>query len=191
MSTREVEEAMSDFTTRQLNDTRYATKLAAEYLALLYGGRVDDSGRQRIRATAGQVTSFLRNEWKLNAILQDDHSANEGTTPKSREDHRHHAVDAVVTALTDDGTIQALSRAAARATSEGRRRFGAMEGPWPDFVDSVRSVVDQITVSHRTQKEDSAEHCMKKPFTVSLMRAEISGASANVWKTSRRMKSRE
>ncbi len=155
LTTREVEEAMNDFTSRQLNDTRYATKLAADYLALMYGGRVDNSGHRRIRATAGQVTSFLRNEWKLNAILNDGPSTKGGTTPKSRDDHRHHAVDAVVTALTDDGTIQALSRAAERASLEGRRRFGAMEGPWPDFVDSVRSAVEQIIVSHRSQKKIS------------------------------------
>ena len=155
MTTKEVEEAMSDFTTRQLNDTRYATKLAADYLSLLYGGRVDASGYQRIRATAGQVTSFLRSEWKLNSILQDGHSTNGGASPKSRNDHRHHAVDAVVAALTDDGTIQALSRAAARASSEGRRRFSPMEGPWPDFVDSVRSEVERIIVSHRAQKKVS------------------------------------
>ena len=115
MTTPEVEEAMNDFTTRQLNDTRYATKVAADYLALLYGGCVDAGRRRRIRATAGQVKAFLRNEWKLNTILQDGPSSNGGAAPKSRDDHRHHAMDAVVTALTDNGTIQALSRAAERA----------------------------------------------------------------------------
>jgi CRISPR-associated endonuclease Csn1 len=155
MTTAEVEEAMNDFTSRQLNDTRYATKLAGDYLALLYGGRVDAEGRRRIRATAGQVTAFLRNEWKLNVILRDGPTANGGAVPKSREDHRHHAIDAVVTALTDDGTIQALSRAAERAPAERRRRFGVLEGPWPNFVDSVRARIETMVVSHRPQKKVS------------------------------------
>jgi CRISPR-associated endonuclease Csn1 len=155
MTTSEVEEAMKDFTSRQLNDTRYATRLAGDYLALLYGGRVDANGTRRIRATAGQVTAFLRNEWKLNTILQDGPTTNGGAAPKSRDDHRHHSVDAVVTALTDDGTIQALSRAAERAPLERRRRFAVLEGPWPNFVDTVRSQIESVVVSHRPQKKVS------------------------------------
>ena len=155
MTAAEVDKAMSDFTSRQLNDTRYATKLAGDYLSLLYGGRVDAQGKLRIRATAGQVTAILRNEWKLNTILQDGLTTNGGSTPKSRDDHRHHAVDAVVTALTDDGTIHALSRAAERAPLEHRRRFAKLEGPWPSFVDSVRKQIEAIVVSHRPQKKVS------------------------------------
>ncbi|MGH9679833.1 MAG: type II CRISPR RNA-guided endonuclease Cas9, partial [Candidatus Acidiferrales bacterium] len=144
LTTSQVEEAMNDFTSRQLNDTRYATKLAASYLGLLYGGIDDAAGKRRIQATAGQITAFLRSEWKLNVILQDGASKNGGAALKSRDDHRHHAVDAVVAALTDNGTIQALSRAAERAPQERRRRFGAMEGPWPGFVDSVRAQIEKI-----------------------------------------------
>jgi CRISPR-associated endonuclease Csn1 len=155
MTTAEVEEMMKDFTSRQLNDTRYATRLAGDYLALLYGGRVDANGTRRIRATAGQVTAFLRNEWKLNAILQDGPTGNGGAVPKSRDDHRHHAVDAVVTALTDDGTIQALSRAAERAPLERRRRFAVLEGPWPNFAETVRDQIETVVVSHRAQKKVS------------------------------------
>ncbi len=155
MTTAEVDEAMNNFTSRQLNDTRYATKLAGDYLSLLYGGRVDADGKLRIRATAGQVTAILRNEWKLNTILQDGPTANGGATPKSRDDHRHHAVDAVVTALTDDGTIQSLSRAAERAPLEHRRRFAKLNGPWDDFVPTVREQIEKIVVSHRPQKKVS------------------------------------
>ena len=155
MTTAEVGEAMNDFTSRQLNDTRYAARLAGEYLALLYDGVVDAGGTRRIRATAGQVTSFLRSEWKLNTILQDGPTAQGGFTPKSRDDHRHHAIDAVVTSLTDDGTIQALSRAAERAPLERRRRFALLEGPWPNFVDTVRNHIESIVVSHRPQKKVS------------------------------------
>ncbi len=82
---------IEEWATQQLNDTRYASKLAVQYLGLLYGGREDESGKQRIFATRGGATGFLRSVWHINSIL------NDGPT-KTRDDHRHHAVDAIAIA---------------------------------------------------------------------------------------------
>jgi CRISPR-associated endonuclease Csn1 len=142
-------ELTSDFAERQLNDTRYATRLAADYVALLYGGRTDAEKKLRVRTTVGHITGFLRWEWKLNSILNDGDSSDGGEKPKSRADHRHHAVDAIVTALTNAGSVAMLSRAAERAPSERRRLFGSVEAPWPDFTDSIRKEIKSIVVSHR------------------------------------------
>lgn len=150
-----VTEFIADFKARQLNDTRYATRLAADYLALLYGGRADAEHKQRVRTTLGQVTAILRNEWKLNGILQDGPTKKGGEATKSRDDHRHHAVDAIVIALTDDGTIQQLSRAAEQAVQFRRRRFAPIEAPWPDFVDSIRREIGRVIVSHRVSRKVS------------------------------------
>lgn len=155
MTPEEFAKHLQDFSARQLNDTRYASRLAADYLALLYGGRVDTSGKLRIRSSAGQVTFFLRDEWKLNSILRDGPTSDGGSRPKSRDDHRHHAVDAVVIALTDDGTIARLQRAAELAPAERRRRFASLQAPWPDFVDSIRAVIGRIVVSHRVSRKVS------------------------------------
>jgi CRISPR-associated endonuclease Csn1 len=152
MTSEDVSDHLRNFTSRQLNDTRYSTRLAADYLALLYGGRSDAEGKLRIRATAGQVTSMLRDEWKLNVILNDGQTSGGGSVRKSRDDHRHHAVDAIVTALTDDRTIAMLSRAAELAPSAGRRRFAPVQAPWNNFVDSVREEVEKMVVSHRVSK---------------------------------------
>jgi CRISPR-associated endonuclease Csn1 len=152
MTEEEIGEFVSDFAERQLNDTRYAARVAADYLGLLYGGRVDAEKKLRVRCTAGRLTSILRDEWKLNAVLNDGPTSAGGEKPKSRDDHRHHAVDAIVTALTDDGTIAMLNRAAERAPLEGRRRFACIEAPWPEFVDSVREEIGRIIVSHRVSK---------------------------------------
>jgi CRISPR-associated endonuclease Csn1 len=153
LSAAELEEELRDFSSHLLNDTRYATRLAAEYLGLLYGGVVDEGGRRRIRATSGRVTAILRGEWQLNSILGDGPTEGGGEKPKYRGDHRHHAIDALVTALTDDGTIQMLSRAAERAPLERRRRFAAIESPWNDFGDSVREAIEKMVVSHRVSKK--------------------------------------
>jgi len=155
MTPDEVEARLTDFTARQLGDTAYASRLAAQYLGLLYGGTVDAKGTRRVQATSGQVTAFLRNEWKLNGILQDGPTSKGGSRVKSRDDHRHHAVDAVAIGLTSAGTIKMLSDAAQRAHQERRRRFGSVQSPWVNFVDTVREEVESIVVSHRVSRRVS------------------------------------
>jgi len=140
-------EVPDDFVSRQLNDTRFATSFAADYLACLYGGRWDESGRLRIQASTGGITAHLRNEWRLNSIL--------GGGEKTRDDHRHHAVDAVAIALTSPGSQTMLQAAASRAASRfDRRPFAEVEEPWGDFLPQVREVILAIdgvrrAVSHR------------------------------------------
>lgn len=155
MTPAEVENLLGDFSSRQLNDTAYSARLAQKFLGQLYGGVIDADGNRRVQATSGQVTAYLRNEWKLNGILNDGASSNGGMVKKTRDDHRHHAVDAVAIALTDAASVKALSDAAQRAPAERRKRFGSVPSPWPNFVDSVRVQVQKIVVSHRMSKKIS------------------------------------
>jgi CRISPR-associated endonuclease Csn1 len=155
MNDDELELFLEDFRNRQLNDTAYATSIAAKYLGLLYGGVIDPDGRRRVQSTSGQATSYFRSLWKLNSILNDGPTTNGGAVLKSREDHRHHAVDAVVIGLTDAAVIKRLCDAAQRAPLEHRRRFASLEAPWPNFVDSVRTEIGKIIVSHRVSKKVS------------------------------------
>lgn len=124
----------TDFTHRQLNETRETSRLAGDYLALLFGGRVDKSHAQRIFVSTGRITGYLRNEWGLNAILGDGGA-------KSREDHRHHAVDAIATALSTPALVKRLADAAARTLPGGSPLFAQVTLPWPKFIDDVRRVV--------------------------------------------------
>lgn len=155
MKDEELEKFLEDFRTRQLNDTAYATVLAARYLGALYGGMDDAHGEKRIQATSGQATHYFRSLWNLNSILSDGLSIEGGNNRKSREDHRHHAIDAVVIGLTDAGMIKRLADAAERAPLEHHRRFASLEAPWHNFVDSVRTQVDGIVVSHRVSRRVS------------------------------------
>lgn len=140
----EIEGMLSDFTSRQLEDTRYASRLAAKYVACLFGGLWDDTGR-RVHVSHGQATAYLRRLWALDGLLSD-----EGR--KTREDHRHHAVDAVVIALTGPRHIQVLTEAAVRASREGRRRFASIEAPWPGFVEEMRRRLRSVVVSYRVDR---------------------------------------
>ncbi len=141
-------EDWDDFVSRQLNDTRYASRVAMDYLGLLYGGVIDNNGTRRIQAGRGNVTAFLRNEWRLNSILGDGGK-------KSRDDHRHHAIDAIAIALTDSQTFKTLSEAAKRAKSDRRRLFGKINEPWEGFLNHVKESIEKVVVSHRVSHKIS------------------------------------
>ena len=139
-----------EFTNRQLTDTAYMSRLAADYLALLYGlhgGRTDAEGKLRVQVSPGRVTSYLRQRWNLNSIL--------GLSgEKERGDHRHHAIDALVVALTGPGEVHQLSRAAEEAEQLGQRGlFVPMDEPWEDFLSDVFSAVEGINVSSRVSRK--------------------------------------
>ncbi|PIV40092.1 MAG: type II CRISPR RNA-guided endonuclease Cas9 [Nitrospirae bacterium CG02_land_8_20_14_3_00_44_33] len=154
MTEKEVEEFLSDFSSRQLNDTRYATKRAKEYLGLLYGGLKEDAaqGTEKVQAVGGQITAYLRNVWGLNSILKDGPG-------KSRDDHRHHVVDAIVIALTEQRWVNELSNAAKNAPKAGKRRFAAVMPPWNGFWDDVKNSVSSVIPSHQiTKKVKGALH---------------------------------
>jgi CRISPR-associated endonuclease Csn1 len=146
MTAEEWEQESGGFVTRQLNDTRYASKLARAYLGLLYGGFWDAEGRQRVFAVTGQVTSIIRDMWDMNAILGDGGI-------KERIDHRHHAVDSVAIALTTPTLVQQLANHAVPwyERRRHRSRFRQLSAPWDSFHDELQKAVEKIIVSHRVQ----------------------------------------
>lgn len=146
MQPEQVQERFASFSNRHLQDSRYAARLASEYLGLLYGGKIDADGTLRVQVTAGQVTAFLRDEWHLNGILGDGPG-------KSRDDHRHHALDAIVVALAGPGVVQTLRDAAARAVASGRRRFAPIPEPWSEFKAEAYKTVHDLVVSHRVDRK--------------------------------------
>jgi CRISPR-associated endonuclease Csn1 len=132
-----------DFTARALNDTRYISRIACEYLSLIC---------PRTRSIPGQLTAKLRREFGLNSILSD-------TGKKNRNDHRHHAVDACVIAVTDQGTLQKVATASAKAGQEGANRLIArMPLPWESYANDVGRAVLAVRVSHKP--DHSYEGCM-------------------------------
>ncbi|AKJ65240.1 type II CRISPR RNA-guided endonuclease Cas9 [Kiritimatiella glycovorans] len=137
---------IEEFSTSQLNDTRYASRLAGEYLGKLYGSE----WRKHIQIAKGGTTKYLRDAWDLNRILSDG-----GT--KSRDDHRHHAVDAVVVALTTPQTVKALSDANQRAPEHRRYAFSDMPLPWETFRQDVEQAINSITVSHKVCRKANGQ----------------------------------
>lgn len=125
----------NDFLARALNDTRYLSRVAREYLSLICP--------QATRVIPGQMTAMLRAKFGLNDILGLDGE-------KNRNDHRHHAVDACVIAVTDQGMLQRFAQASASARERQLNRLvDNMPLPWPSYRDHVARAVNNIWVSHK------------------------------------------
>jgi CRISPR-associated endonuclease Csn1 len=130
LKTKEV--VLDKFLARQLTDTAYITTQVLDLLKHLQG--VD------VVPVKGQLTAELRHMWGLNTVLRDDE-----LNLKNREDHRHHAVDALVIALTNRSRLQKL--AAIRGTDE------QLPIPFTNFRDAVEEVVAGIKVSHKAVRD--------------------------------------
>lgn len=151
------QDELEDFTSRQMNDTRYASVLAGRMLESLYGGRdvqTATGNRQVIFASSGAVTATLRRAWGLEAILREATPSGNGLSKgKARTDHRHHAIDAITIALTRQAEIQSMSRSASLDPrfALDARAFRRIESPWPSFVESIRPHIEKMIVSHRPE----------------------------------------
>jgi CRISPR-associated endonuclease Csn1 len=137
--------ATDEFLNRKLNDTRMASRLAIKYLSCLYGGDVDAGGSRRIFAVAGGVTWYTRALFGMNSILGDGDR-------KTRDDHRHHAVDAVAIALSGPGVVKRVADLARRMESQqlfARFSVPEPESPWDGFLADLRDTVAGIVPSRR------------------------------------------
>ncbi len=112
----------SDFLNRDLNETQYITRKVMEVLR---------SGFRNVWASSGSVTDFFRHVWGYDNILHDlnlpkyrdagltedvqyeshgqTHTAHRIKDWTKRNDHRHHAVDALVVALTRQAHVKRLN----------------------------------------------------------------------------------
>ena len=131
------------FANSQLTDTGYATRQVTKWLRdVFFEGEKD--GVRRVFTTKGSYTAILRRDWGLFQRLRNRKSGEDLTTAdqdeqrkadeKDRSDHRHHAIDAVVIAMTGPERIQDLARHAEevekqRAELEANARVPA-DG-WP------------------------------------------------------------
>jgi CRISPR-associated endonuclease Csn1 len=137
----------SGFQARHLVDTQYLARLSREYLGTLYPDKGEGSGH--IWVSPGRLTEMVRRKLGLNDLLPDHNFGGGADQAKNRLDHRHHAIDAVVVAIVDRGMLNAIARASGQEGAEGRERI-IIDPPWTGFRDHLRTAVNAITVSHRT-----------------------------------------
>ncbi len=117
---------------RFLNDTRYTSKIAKKYLETIC---------LRVDTSAGKLTAKIREQWGLNEIL--------GHNKKNRDDHRQHAVDALVLTQITPSLVQQTARANA---SEALDRFtipSPEEIGWPTLWEDTRKAIHAAIIHHR------------------------------------------
>lgn len=155
---------LAEFSSRQLNDTRYTSVKAGEMLSLLFGGRdvtSDGETRRAVHASTGAVTATLRRNWGFERILQGLVAPEAGESRgKPRTDHRHHAIDAITVALTRQSVIQAFARESQLAPWQpGTRAWKNVPKPWtsPEFEYQIQTQLAEMVVSHRPEHKISGE----------------------------------
>ena len=121
---------------RQLNDTAYISRVARRYLnAVCY--------KDDVRVVPGRLTALLRQALGLNRLIGE-------TAEKERNDHRHHAIDAVVVGLTERRLLQSASSHSKYARMQGfTKLLDEMPKPWSNFNEDVKASIGRIAVSYK------------------------------------------
>ena len=155
----------SDFLARHLNDTRYIGRLTKDYLEAI-------CPYNKIDVVTGRLTALLRGHWGLNSILgyisKPTEEISDGATKdgddnkvkKNRDDHRHHAIDAIVIGMTTKSMLQIVATAANQSEElylpylfKKKDNGKSAIDPWVGFRADVKNVIDSIIVSHRKRNK--------------------------------------
>lgn len=155
LDAREHFDRIGGFQARQLNETGWLARVALHYLSAVTDSR-------KIHVLPGKLTEMIRRKWNLNELLA-DHNYNDNG--KNRKDHRHHAVDALVAALTDRKLLLRMSS----AYDEDRQKI-EIPVPWTTLRDDLDSRLKGMIVSHKPDHglqaqlhEDTAYGTIKEP----------------------------
>ena len=129
-----------DFISTQLNDTRYISRVALDYLKQLGAD---------ITTCKGITTSHVRHWWGLNDILGE-------TDKKERTDHRHHAIDAAVIATIDRGfynKIVSTAKSLERGNSALKMNDLKVDPPWDEFRSDLNKKLETVIVAHSPSRK--------------------------------------
>jgi CRISPR-associated endonuclease Csn1 len=125
---KEEELGKRDFISSQLNDTRYISRLAQNYMRELGCD---------VNVTKGFVVSKIRHQWGFNNLIGE-------TDKKERTDHRHHTIDAVVIASTSRSLYQ-------QAVNQIERNKLKIPQPYDNILQELSEKLEHMIVSHTPQ----------------------------------------
>ena len=139
-----------NFLERQLNDTRYISKYAKQYLECIC---------PEVWTVRGQTTSLIR------SLAQFEE--------KNREDHRNHAKDALAIGLMDRSLVKKVSDIAKNIEGQDKSRLDNIKGvlsknnkilPWSNFKKEAKSSIKEIIVSHRQKAKKEGQLHEEKAY---------------------------
>lgn len=153
-----------DIIARHLNDTRYMSRIAKQYLSAVFD---NERGKSKVYAIPGQMTALLRDKWGLNDLLGEEDGQ------KDRTDHRHHAIDAFVVGCTDRESLKRLADCARDVETspelwEKRRKLVVdLPGPFEGFRPQITDQIARVMISYKPDHGGAyrAIHA-ERPYTI-------------------------
>ncbi|GAA3509319.1 type II CRISPR RNA-guided endonuclease Cas9 [Aquimarina addita] len=165
-----------DFLNRDLGNSAYIAKKAQELLLQV---------TRNVSATSGKITAKLRSDWELVNVLQElnwvkyeglgltyyDHNKEGKALPRikdwtKRNDHRHHAMDAIAVAFTRPAFVNYLNNKQAKSDKSGeiygiekKYTYRDKEGgrkflkPFKNIREASKMHLESILISYKTKNK--------------------------------------
>ena len=139
-------EKQDGFIERNLNDTRYASRAAKEYLEhyLQFPESEAPNGivrKKRVCAVAGGSTTTMRHIWGFDGKDRD-------------KDDLHHAVDAAIIAACREETVKAVARYSEKRRykpEEERRKLLIGSEPWVNFAKQIQACNAKVIPTRKVE----------------------------------------
>ena len=146
-----VTEAPNGFARRQGAGIGLVGKYAGLYLKTLFHKK-EDRNKTNVRTIKGTTTAEFRKMWGL----QDEFEK------KSRDNHIHHCIDAIVIACIDTSDYSDVARYYHQLEEYERNKNNrpSFTKPWPTFTEDIMALKNEILVVHDTP-DNMPKHARK------------------------------
>ncbi|MCK9472755.1 type II CRISPR RNA-guided endonuclease Cas9 [Sulfurimonas sp.] len=140
------ENSENAFKERNKNDTSYISKFVKNYIEAHIEFK-ESKAKQHVFTRNGMLTSQLRYKW--------------GVGDKNRDNHFHHAEDAIILAFSTQSQVQKLSTISGKREGfsfknrEEKAKNLKFEPPMDEFGNKVKESVENIFVSHMPRRKIS------------------------------------
>ncbi|MBL0703244.1 MAG: type II CRISPR RNA-guided endonuclease Cas9 [Sulfurospirillum sp.] len=141
------ENSEKEFKTRNINDTAYMARFIKNFIE--ENLELTSKSKKKVVTINGMLTSMLRHNWAVGK--------------KSRDNHLHHAVDAIVVAFATQSEVQKLSSMSAKInefaqkSKEEKTKKLKFKPPMENFRDEVQESIDNIFVSFAPRRGVTGE----------------------------------
>jgi len=136
------ENSANEFRERNINDTAYMAVYIKDFIE--NNLELKHKGKKQVIPINGTLTNMLRHNW--------------GIGNKSRDNHLHHAIDAIIIAFATDSEVKRLSTLSAKINefqfTKSEEKTGKLKfvAPMDNFRDNVQKSIDDIFVSFAPRK---------------------------------------
>jgi CRISPR-associated endonuclease Csn1 len=164
-------ENSDDFIERNLRDTSYAVRYTADYIKAFLRLNENTKIKNKVQTRNGSLTAFLRHNWGFDKV-------------RSAGD-KHHALDALVCAVSTQGMVQYLSNFTKLKEEKGKEWLknlainSNIPTPWGDkegFRNEAKFHLDKIFVSRAPRRKASGEIHQETIRTIKKLKSEgVSG----------------